>query len=50
MPPPASTFFWKKVDENQVSHFIWPNVDVTLPMPVKKIVMSSNNTASACTE
>ena len=24
MPPPAP-IFWKKVDENQVSYFIWPN-------------------------
>ena len=24
MPPPAPTF-WKKVDENQVCYFIWPN-------------------------
>ena len=24
MPPPAPTF-WKKVDENQVRYFIWPN-------------------------
>jgi hypothetical protein len=23
MPPPAP-IFWKKVDENQVSYFIWP--------------------------
>ena len=25
MPPPAP-IFWKKVAENQVSYFIWPNV------------------------
>ena len=26
MPPPAP-IFWKKVDENQVCYFIWPNVE-----------------------
>ena len=26
MPPPAP-IFWKKVDENQVSYFIWPNAN-----------------------
>ena len=25
MPPPIP-IFWKKVDENQVSYFIWPNL------------------------
>ena len=28
MPPPAP-IFWKKVDENQVSYFIWPDLDVS---------------------
>jgi hypothetical protein len=29
MPPPAP-IFWKKVDENQVSYFIWPNNNIII--------------------
>ena len=29
MPPPAP-IFWKKVDENQVSYFIWPYPNAVL--------------------
>ena len=36
MPPPAPTF-WKKVDENQVCYFIWPNFELLKVVSLNKL-------------
>ena len=47
MPPPAPVF-WKKVDENQVSYFIWPKI-VFLSIRTKNSQCSGGSMASIVT-